>query len=217
SYSGAATRPRTAPQASRSSSPRSASRSTNASTIPATSTSARSTSSFRTSVSSRSKGPSKASRSSSSSRTTTSGRLTALPDAAARDRHRRAFRLAALAASPADPARPLLAAAQELPPDEERGRADEDEDRDPGVQRQPRDVVRRVDPQQLLEEAPGRVVRDVEREERRRLEPEAPVEQQQQPDADEVVDELVQEGRVEGRVALVAGDAVLRVDLQPPR
>ena len=53
--------------------------------------------------------------------------------------------------------RPVLAAAEELPPDEERGRADEDDDRDPRVQPQPGEVVRRVDPRA----APRRSARSV--------------------------------------------------------
>src|SRR4029453_8698271 len=211
----AATSTRNSPHASRSSSPRSANRSTNVTTIPATSTSARSSSSFRTSVSSRSKGPSKASRSSSSSCTTTGRNLTGLPDAPARDRHRRPLWLPALAAA-ARPAPPLPAPAQELPPDEKRRRAHEHDERHPRIQPQPCELVCRVDPQQFLEEASGRVVRDVEREQRGRLEAGEPIEREEEPHADQVVDELVEEGRVEGRVALVAGDAVLRVDLQPP-
>ena len=55
----------------------------------------------------------------------------------------------------------------------------EDDDRDPGVQPQAGELVRGIDPQQLLEEAPEGVVRDVEREQRRRPEAEAPVEQEQ--------------------------------------
>ena len=75
--------------------------------------------------------------------------------------------------------------------------SDEHDDRDPGVQAQAEEVVRRVDPQQLLEEAPEAVVGDVEREEpggrilkRRSI-------QSRIADADQVVDELVEEGRVE--------------------
>ena len=78
-------------------------------------------------------------------------------------------------------------------------------------------MVRWVDPQQLLEEPPDGVVRDVEREQRRRLEAEPAVEQQQDPDADEVVDELVEERRMEGRVLGVVRDPVVEVDLQAPR
>src|ERR671931_1579756 len=195
SSSSAATSTRNSPQASRSSSPRSASRSQNATTIAATSTSASSSSSFRTSVSNRSNGPSKASRSSSSSRTITRRNLARGPDAPARDRHGRPL-------GHFTPERPrlVLAAADELPPDEERGRASEDHDRDPGVQTQSEEVMRGIDPQQLLEEAAEGVDRDVEREERRRPEAEAPVEQQQHPDHERVVDKLVEESRVEGRV-----------------
>src|SRR5439155_16177768 len=146
-----------------------------------TSTSARSSSSLRTSVRSRSNGPSKASRSSSSS--IMRGNLAGGPDAPARDRHR-----GALGHLPTGGPRLVLAAANELPPDEERGRRDKDGDRDPRVQPQAGEVVGRIDPDQLLEEAPNGVVRDVEREQRRRLEAEAAVEQQQDPDAGEVVE-----------------------------
>jgi hypothetical protein len=54
--------------------------------------------------------------------------------------------------------------------------------------------VRRVDPNQLLEEPSGRVVRDVEREQCGRLEAVEAVKCEQQTDADQVVDELVEEG-----------------------
>src|SRR5207302_5375841 len=82
----------------------------------------------------------------------------------------------------------VAALADELPPDEEAGRADEDDDRDPGVQAQAREVVRGIDAQQLLEEAPERVVRDVEREEARRPDPEEPADEEERPDSDAVVD-----------------------------
>src|SRR5205823_12225439 len=67
-----------------------------------------------------------------------------------------------------------------------------------------------------LEEPPERVVRDVEGEQSRRAEAIEAVEHEQQADAGQVVDELVEEGRLEGGVALVAGDPVLEVDLQAP-
>src|SRR5947207_2311597 len=213
SSSSAAIRTRNSPQASRSSSPRSASRSQKATTIPATSTSARSSSSFRTRVSSRSNGPSNASRSSSSSRTSTRGKLTLGPDAALGDRHRRAFG----DAPSRRPARLRLVASDELPPDEERRRGHEHDDRDPGVQPQPGKVMGRIDPQQLLEKAAKGVDRHVEREEGGRPEAEAAIEQEQDADHQGVVDELVEESRVEGRVLRVAVHAVLGVDLDPPR
>jgi hypothetical protein len=76
--------------------------------------------------------------------------------------------------------------------------------------------VRGIDPQQLLEEAAERVDGDVEREQGRRADAEEPVDEQQDADHHRVVDQLVEEGRVEGVVLLVARDAVLRVDLEPP-
>ena len=67
------------------------------------------------------------------------------------------------------------------------------------------EVVGRVDPQDLLERAEGRVPRDVEREERRPLDREAPVDPEQDADADQVPDELVEEGRLV--VAVLPGRA----------
>src|SRR5436190_13377398 len=215
SSSSAATKTRNSPQASRSSRPRSSSREQNDNTISTTSTSASSSSSRSTSVSSRSNGPSKASRSSSSSRTITAGKLAALPDATLGHCHRGPGRL--------DPAPPDVAglrfAPDELPPDEEPGREDEEHDRDQRVDPQPEEVVRGIDPQELLEEPPEAVVGDVQREQRRRPDPEPPTDEDQQPRADRVVDELVEEGRVVGARALVLERNiafVLNVDLQPP-
>src|SRR4029450_867408 len=56
---------------------------------------------------------------------------------------------------------------EELPPDEEADREDPDHERDPEVDPHVQEVVGRVDPQDLLERAEGRVPGDVEREERR--------------------------------------------------
>src|SRR5262245_36371797 len=213
SSSRAATSTRNSPQASRSSSSRSASRSMKRTTMPATSTSASSSSSFNTSVSSRSKGPSKASRSSSSSRTIIGlGTLTAGADAALRHGHGRAWGDDLLRARPVG--RVLLA--DELPPDEEARGQDEDDDRDVRVQPEAEVLVRRIDPQQLLEEASEAVPRHVQREQRRPPDAEVAVDQQKHDNADDVPDELVQERRVEGRV-LDVGAAVRLVDLQSPR
>ena len=90
----------------------------------------------------------------------------------------------------------------DLPPDEERARREEDDQRDPGVEAQTEEVPGRVDPQQLFEEAPEGVVGDVEREERRRAEADPPIEPQQEPDAAQIPQELVQERRVVGQVAV---------------
>ena len=77
--------------------------------------------------------------------------------------------------------------------------------------------MRRVDPQQLLEEAPERVPGDIEREEPRRPDPEAMADVEQDADPDEVPDHLVEEGRVVGRAVEVLRQAVRDVDLQRPR
>src|SRR3954453_21175181 len=212
SSSSAATRTRNSPHASRSSSSRSASRSTNRTTIPATSTSASSSSSLRMSVSSRSKGPSKASRSSSSSRTIIAGTLAPGADATLRDGHGRPLRDDPLRARAIRAALP----ADELPPDEERRREHEAHDRNVCVQAEAEVLVRRIDAQQLLEEAPEAVPGHVEREQRRPPDAKAAVDEQQHEYADDVPDELVEKGRVERRVLDVAA-AVRLVDLQSPR
>src|SRR4029453_16730616 len=188
------------------------SRSTNGNTMPATSTSTSGNSSRSTKVRSRSNGPSNASRSSSSSRTDKARRQIFRWDGPSlRYGHARAFG----GRTPHRFALPSLP--EELPPDEERARADEEHDRHPRVQPHPGELRPRVDPQQLLEEAPERVQGDVEREERRRLDPEPPVDEQQDPDHSQVVEQLVEEGRMKRLVLPVAGAPMLRVDLEPPR
>ena len=78
------------------------------------------------------------------------------------------------------------------------------DERDPEVEPLPEEVARRVDPQRLLERAERRVDRDVEREEPRPLDREAPVDPEQEEDAEDVPDELVEEGRVvQVRVAVL--------------
>src|SRR5581483_11786833 len=102
----------------------------------------------------------------------------ALPDAAPRDGHRRRLRRLGLAAQPPPAAglrrarplpgpRLLRRAAQELPPDEERARGGEDDDRDPEVRPLAPEMAGRVDAERLLEDPERRVPHDVEREERR--------------------------------------------------
>ena len=76
--------------------------------------------------------------------------------------------------------------------------------------------MRRIDPQRLLVGAEAGVEHDVQREEPGRPDAEAPADQDQDPDEEHVPDELVQEGRLEGRVQLVAGRTVRRVDLEGP-
>src|SRR5919109_2962882 len=140
-------------------------------------------------------------------------RLAGRPDAALRDRHRRRpFWHVASALTP-----PPTAPAEELPVNEERGREDEDDDRDPRVQAERADLVCRVDPEQLLPEAAERVDRDVEREKGWRPEAEEAVEDEQQDRRKGHVDELVEEGRVERLRRRVLERAVLRVDLEAPR
>ena len=89
--------------------------------------------------------------------------LVVLPDAALGDGHRRPLgrrRLAALL-------RPAALRAP-LRPDEGNHREREDDDRDPGVQAEPEELVGLVDPQQLHPEAADAVPDDVEAEEARR-------------------------------------------------
>src|SRR5205807_6330586 len=95
------------------------------------------------------------------------GRLSPLADATPRDGHLRAGRRRA----PRPPRRDVPAAA--LHPEERDRRDDEADDRDPRVQAQAGEVVRRVDAQELLEEAAEAVVGDVKAEEPRRPDPEA--------------------------------------------
>src|SRR5207248_2427211 len=90
------------------------------------------------------------------------GRLSPLADAPAWDGHLRPRGRR----TPPPPRLHVPAAA--LHPDESSARDDEADDRDPGVQAQAGEVVRGVDAQELLEEAPEAVVGDVEAEEPRR-------------------------------------------------
>src|SRR5205807_2157562 len=137
------------------------------------------TSSFRINVNSRSNGPSKASRSSSSSRTIIAETLVAGADAALRHGHGGPLRHDPARARPLDTGlRP-----DELPPDEERRRQHEQDDRDVRVQAQAEVRVRGIDSQQLLEEAPEGVDGDVEREQRGPADAEVAVDEQQDPHA----------------------------------
>ena len=108
------------------------------------------------------------------------------------------------------------ALADQLPPDEERDRKDEQHDRHLGVQPLPEELVRRIDPQHLLVRAAARVVRDVEREQPRRLDPEARADPDQGPDSEQVPEHLVEEARMEGGVERVLRGTVLRIDLEGP-
>ena len=68
----------------------------------------------------------------------------------------------------------------------------------------------------LLVDAERRVERDVQREERRRTDPEEPVDEQQDAGREQVPEALVEEGRVEGLRVDELGRAVLEVDLERP-
>src|SRR5205814_8957498 len=74
-----------------------------------------------------------------------------------------------------------------------------------------------VDPQLLLERAAGRVVAHVQRDEAGWPDAEEAADRDQDAGSDDVVDELVEEGRLELRVRLVPRNAVHEVDLQAPR
>src|SRR4029079_504602 len=119
--------------------------------------------------------------------------VAALPDAAPRDGHRPALRQLARLRRPARIGLVRGRLPQELPPDEEGDARDEAGERHPEVDALAEEVVRRVDPERLLERAERRVPGDVEREERRPLEPEPAVEPEEDADADHVPDELVEE------------------------
>src|SRR5262249_8676198 len=77
-------------------------------------------------------------------------------------------------------------------------------------------MMRGIHPEKLLEDAPQAVERDVEREERRRPDPEAAADPDQHACKDEVVDELVQERRMERVRGRVLGWSVIEVDLEAP-
>src|SRR4029077_16667023 len=206
SSSRAEMRTRNSPHASRSSSSRSARRSRKAVTMPARSTSRRSSSSLRRSASSRSNGPSNESRSSSSSRTIIRRTLAALPDAALGDGHARPGRhrpwLLLLLPGLLGLLRRRLV--EELPPDEERHGQQPDPERDPEVDPLVEEVVGRIDAQDFLERAEGRVPDDVEGEEARALDREAPVDPEQDANPNQVPDELVKERRLVRGLALIA-------------
>ena len=85
------------------------------------------------------------------------------------------------------------------------------------LSRWPSEDVRRVDPERLLVRAEAGVEHHVQGEEPRRLDAEAPADQDQHPDEEHVPDELVQEGRLERRVELVPGGPMGRIDLEGPR
>src|SRR5207253_2013054 len=96
-------------------------------------------------------------------------------------------------------------------PDEEGETRDEARERDPEVQAHAADVARGVDSERLLVHAKRRVPDDVEREERRPAELEAPVDPEQHEHAEDVPEKLVEEGRVIGVLRAFA------VDLEAPR
>src|SRR5205823_7581044 len=133
--------------------------------------------------------------------------LVPLPDAALGDGHLRSLR-----------DRPRLLrlgllltfAMEELPPDEEADREHPDSERDPEVDPLAPEVVGGVDSQDLFVRAEGRVPSDVEGEQRGTAQRKAPIDPEEDTDADQVPRELVEEGRVV--VAELAGGAVARED-----
>ena len=88
--------------------------------------------------------------------------------------------------------------------------------RHPGVKPQPGDVVRGVDPQELLPEAPNAVEGDVGANTPGGAEPETVLDEVHSTAASEIPDQLVQERRVEGRRVEIGERPVDRVDLEAP-
>src|SRR3954468_11228160 len=88
---------------------------------------------------------------------------------------------------------------------------------DEEVQAQAEDVLGRIDPQQLLEDAEGRVAGHVEREEPGCADGAAPSQPHQEGRQGQVPDDLVEEGGVEGGAVEVARRPVVAVDLEAPR
>jgi len=128
-------------------------------------------------------------------------------DATRRARRRTTLGLYTRPGSSATGAEP--AARKELPPDKERGRGDEDRQRDKEVESETGVVVRaEVDPQRLFVGAEGGVEGDVERKQRRPTEGESPVDPEQHGDEDEIPERLVEKGWMEGRVMEITGRPV---------
>src|SRR5215210_1918634 len=137
--------------------------------------------------------------------------LAAVPDAAFRDRQ-----LLSRSGSFSPRAGPSRSLTPPLAP-HEAGDGEKKEDHgDPEVEPHPEELVGGVDAQQLLEGTPERVPGDVETEETRRLDREAPVEEQEDGDAEQVPERLVEEGRVERLRPRVRLRAVSGVDLEAP-
>src|SRR4029450_13270810 len=158
-----------------------------------------------------SNGPSNASRSSGSSATALTGRtLWSAADAAFRHSHLRPRRRGG-----GPRARRGLGPA--LRPDERHHREGEDRDRDVEVQAQTEVLVRGVDTQRLLVGAKRRVPGDVEGEEARGPDLEAPVDEEEEADAEQVPQGLVEEEWMERRLGDVLLGPVPDVDLEPPR
>ena len=91
------------------------------------------------------------------------------------------------------------------------------DERDPGIDAQAGELLRRIDAKGLEIEPERRVERDVEREERRRPEPEAAIEDEQERGRTEVPERLVEKRGMERLVEEVVVGAMRRVDLEPPR
>src|SRR5438045_897575 len=77
-------------------------------------------------------------------------------------------------------------------------------------------MLRRIDAERLLEDPEARVARDVEREQRGWVNAPSPTDPDQRARQREVPDQLVEEGRMKGRVVRVAIRPVRRVDLESP-
>ena len=83
------------------------------------------------------------------------------------------------------------------------------------VQAQPEQVLGRVDAQELLEDAKGRVAGDVEGEQPPGGSGDG-ARARRAPRPGEVPDQLVEEGRLEGGILLIARRTVGRIDLKRP-
>ena len=88
--------------------------------------------------------------------------------------------------------------------------ADAEDHRHEEIEAQPKDVVGGVNPKQLLTDSHEGVAGDVEGEEARGPDPAVMAEPHQRTGERQVPDQLIEEGRVEGRELLVARRAVRR-------
>ena len=99
----------------------------------------------------------------------------------------------------------------------EPGEPTEEEDhRDIEVEPESKDVMRRVDPQELLPDPGERVTRHVDGEESGRPDAAMVTEPDQDPGEPEIPDQLIEEGGLEGRELFVARRPVCWINLQAP-